>query len=81
MFHIETVRRVELEKLARPGYLEKTGDPSTRDLARSESKLLKVSVINFRAWASNGFCALGLVNFGSVCGRTDLKNDLVPFPE
>ena len=61
-----------LGKLARPGYLEKAGDPSTRDLTGSESKMLKLlviiflpapfvgmySTIDFRAWASNGFCAL-----------------------
>ena len=34
-------------KLARPGYLEKAGDPSTRDLTGSESKMLKLLVILF----------------------------------
>ena len=59
-------------KFARPGYLEKAGDPSTRDLTGSESKMLKLLLIIFlpalfvriysnklfRAWASNGFCVL-----------------------
>ena len=36
-----------LGKLARPGYLKKAGDPSTRELTRSESKMLKCLVIIF----------------------------------
>ena len=45
MFHIETIRRVfqrNVRKLASLGYLEKAGDPSTRDLTGSESKMLKL---------------------------------------
>ena len=45
MFRVETIQRVfqrNVRKLARPGYLEKAGDPSTRDLTGSESKMLKL---------------------------------------
>ena len=52
-------------KLACPGYLEKAGDPSTRDLAGSESKMLKVLVIiflpaSFEGMYSNKLSCMGI---------------------
>ena len=52
-------------KSARPGYLEKAGDPSTRDLTGSESKMLKLLVIiflmaSFEGMHSNKLLCMGI---------------------
>ena len=51
-------------KLARPGYLEKADDPSTRDLTGSESKMLKVLVLIFLPALFEGMYSIKLTCMG-----------------